>query len=620
MAMHKLYVLKLFSYVILISLVATQPLYAVSESLVISQIQTGDKISAKNEFVEIYNNSTSDQEVTDWCLYYQSASLVQGRMVCITPSADNFHVFMPSKSYLLAVSNELSVYDPFMIGDMKFSYTLLGSGGYVKLVDGNNNEIDKVGWGTSPSDSNLALAPSAGNILGRKTSSEDTLQDTDINGDDFEITLPRQTYSYGALYEIEDVCSNLDGVQESIPDGYESDENHECVLSPVDVCTNLDGLQEVLPVGYSFDEESDCQPDICANIDGLQTAVPDGLEIDGLGNCVQYDACLNLDGIQSVIPDGYVGKEGDTCAKKITPIGITELLPNAVGSDDGNEFVELFNPNDEDIDLNGYKLFVGTKAYDFPSGFIIKAGGYAVLYDDEMGFTLVNTAGNVSIKSVDESFVGETINYYDAKEGLSWTLISGIWQYTNRPTPGLENLPSIAESVTMKADEFGSDLKPCSEGEYRNPETNRCRKIVTDSESTLVPCKQGQYRDEQTNRCRNIASDVAAFMPCAEGQERNPATNRCRTVASVLGASTALKPCPAGQERNPATNRCRKIAAAMPTAAYAVKKTAKKESNPVFLWSLVGIGLVAAGYGIWEWRKEISRLIVKIRPLFTKAK
>lgn len=55
-----------------------------------------------------------------------------------------------------------------------------------------------------------------------------------------------------------DVCPNLDGLQESIPDGYILQEGN-CVLPPppVDVCPNLDGAQETLPEGYVL-EDGNC--------------------------------------------------------------------------------------------------------------------------------------------------------------------------------------------------------------------------------------------------------------------------------------------------------------------------------------------------------------------------
>ncbi|HPF30977.1 MAG TPA: lamin tail domain-containing protein [Candidatus Saccharibacteria bacterium] len=584
--MNKLYFLKLFFSIFSACLIINQPLFAVSTSLVISQVKTGDSISAKNEFVEIYNNSDIDQEISDWCIYYQSISLVKENMSCFYPSNANSHIFVPSKSYILAVSNQL------IFGDMQFSYTLSGTGGYVILVDNDNNEIDQVGWGISSSDQNLSLAPSSGKVLNRKLTQEGYYQDTDSNIDDFEIIDQNSEYHYGNVYEVEDICSNLEGIQTDIPVGFEYNDNYECIHEAVDICMNIDGLQDVLP---------------------------DGFEINSESNCIQHDECSNLEGIQEIIPEGYEIDSDNLCKKIFYPINITELLPNAIGTDDGNEFIELYNPNSFDINLDDYELVVGGKTYNFPQNSIIKSYEYASFYDDDMKFTLVNTSSEVLLKSIDDSFLGDTISYMDAEQGLSWTLVDNIWQYSNQSTPGRSNLASLIINEFENSPTIENKLKPCPEGQERNPETNRCRKIV--ASPTLVPCKQGQYRDEQTNRCRNIVSDVVAYIPCPEGQERNPETNRCRTVtASVLGLSTTLKPCPEGQERNPETNRCRKIVSVIPTASFATEKTTKTMSNPLLWWSIAGVGIIAVGYGFWEWRKEIRKFVTKIINIFIKSK
>ena len=44
----------------------------------------------------------------------------------------------------------------------------------------------------------------------------------------------------------------------------------------------------------------------------------------------------------------------------------------------------------------------------------------------------------------------------------------------------------------------------CAPGYTRNPETNRCRKNISETKRELTPCKDGYERNEETNRCRKI--------------------------------------------------------------------------------------------------------------------
>lgn len=596
--MHKLYVFVSVLCVFLVSLCVAQSVQAISTSVVISQIQLGNTASASNEIVEVYNNGISDVEVTNWCLYYSSASSVLNgsKLTCFLVENNSIHLFLPGRSFDLAISNQLSAAVPTMGSDLKFSATLSGTAGHVRLIDNSGLEVDKVGWGATAVSAEglkpVATAPN-GKVLSRKTVGVSVLQDTDINIDDFEIVDPRVIYSYGSVYEVQDLCVNIDGIQTKIPDGYSTDTVGNCNPPPVDVCSNLDGLQTVLPDGYFIDESSNCKSDVCSNIDGIQTGIPDGYKLE-------------------------TGNAGNSCMLDLLPLEITELLPNPIGSDAGNEFIEVFNPNDSDVNLSNYVLNVGSSAtnYVFPISSIVGAGKYISFSNDDIRFTLVNTTSKVDLMSADGQIIDEAPAYINPNDGMAWALIDGVWQYTDQPTPGGANVASTVELITDSL--FSSSLEPCAANQYRSLDTNRCRLISTSS-STLAPCKDGQYRSEETNRCRSIASDAAALAPCKAGEERNPDTNRCRSTAAVLGAST-LAPCKAGQERNPDTNRCRNVASAMLKADYAPEQTGQSSGNSIMWWSLIAVVAVAIIYGLWEWRQEIAGLIKKGKIVITGEK
>jgi len=574
-----------------------QTTHATSTGVVISQIQLGSAASASNEIVELYNNSVSDVDITNWCLYYASASstLYGSKMVCFTAENNNIHLFLPTHSYALAISNQLSTSMPSIGSDFKFSATLSGTAGHIRLIDANSLEIDKVGWGVTAVSAEglkpVATAPN-GKVIGRKIAGVSVLQDTDINLDDFEIVTPRAIYGYGSVYEMQDICANIDSIQATVPDGYTVDNAGNCNLSPVDVCSNLDALQTVLPDGYFVDEGGDCKPDVCPNIDGIQTGIPNDYRIE-------------------------TNSTGDSCMLDLLPLKITELLPNPIGSDVGNEFIEIYNPNEIDVNLNNYVLNVGSNAtkYIFPTGSSIGAAKYLYFSNDDIKFTLVNTTSKVDLMSADGQVIYAAPDYANPNDGMAWALIDEVWQYTDQPTPGGENIASSVEIVEQLS---SSNLEPCATNQYRSLETNRCR-LVSVSSSSLVPCKDGQYRSEETNRCRSIVSDATNLVECKAGQERNPDTNRCRSVAAVLGAST-LAPCKAGQERNPDTNRCRNVASTMTKADYAPEQTGQSSGNSIMWWSLAAVGSVAIVYGLWEWRQEIIHFMRKFGSFLKPSK
>lgn len=606
--MHKLYILALVFSTILISLLITQPSHAISPNVVISQVQAGasggDDATTK-EFISVYNNSDQEVDISNWCLTNKSNLI----FACFTPSAINETLHLPSYKYATISSDSFAkqlTYTPDVLYPTtnRTSGSIVAGSDSLALIDTNGVIVDGVSWSTSLS---------GGSTLERQfvAGSTEKLIDTDSMADFHKVSTLVVPASDLEEWITVDVCLNLDSIQDTVPDGYTVDGNGNCNLPPVDVCPNLDDLQMVVPNGYLLDSNDDCQPDICLNLDGLQMVLPNGMEFDASGNCVQRDECSNLSGIQTAIPDDYKRGNANSCILDLLPLKITEILPNAIGSDEGNEFIEIYNPNNSDVDLINYILYIGTNnvKFNFPIDSRIGAGKYLTFSNNGIKFTLVNTTSSVMLSTIDETLIDETPAYTNPSEGMTWALIDDVWQYTNRPTPGSANAATIIEPENTVV--LASNLVPCAINQYRSLETNRCRLIATNS-STLMPCKDDQYRSEETNRCRNIASSSSALTPCTEGQVRNPDTNRCRSTTSVLGASD-LVPCKVGQERNPETNRCRNVASAMPQAEYKPEQANESVNNYIIWWSLAAVGVVAIIYGLWEWRQEITGLIKKIR-------
>lgn len=63
------------------------------------------------------------------------------------------------------------------------------------------------------------------------------------------------------------------------------------------------------------------------------------------------------------------------------PIVINELMFNPISGDDNEEYVELFNYSDQDIDLSNWQFADGIR-FEFPEGSMIPANGYVVIGSD----------------------------------------------------------------------------------------------------------------------------------------------------------------------------------------------------------------------------------------------
>ena len=93
-------------------------------------------------------------------------------------------------------------------------------------------------------------------------------------------------------------------------------------IEPLDVCPNITGVQNAIPNGMIIDSFGNCidPSDVCPNIDGIQTTIPNGMVMIS-GNCVfnTIDLCPAESGIQTTLPC----PNGDLCPES----GIQTTLP-----------------------------------------------------------------------------------------------------------------------------------------------------------------------------------------------------------------------------------------------------------------------------------------------------
>jgi hypothetical protein len=281
---------------------------------------------------------------------------------------------------------------------------------------------------------------------------------------------------------------------------------------------------------------------------------------------------------------------------------INELLPNSRNcsptetAGDCSDYVKIYNPTNQQIDLSEYRLRNGYLGQT-PSASnttqlsgTVDPGHFAVI-----PVSITNSGGWVWLEdSYGVQRYDVTVQEYpsaesDTKKGQAWAYdeSDGIWKWTSQPTPF--DSANVFPPAATESPKILDTLVPCLSNQYRSEETNRCRNNV--AVASVVPCKDGQYRSEETNRCRSIEVASATLVPCKEGQERNADTNRCRNVVSSV-----------------------------PSAAFAVEPVKDTGKTFVGWWALGGVGLLAAGYAAWEWRREMRSGIQKVISVITSHK
>jgi hypothetical protein len=135
---------------------------------------------------------------------------------------------------------------------------------------------------------------------------------------------------------------------------------------------------------------------------------------------------------------------------KMAPV-INEILPNPASpqTDADDEFIELYNPNDSNFDLTGFKLAFGSKnpkKYTFPEGTVLSPKQFKAFMSGETSISLSNTEAQVWLLDPNDKVITQSEPYTKAKDGQSWALDSGRWIWTSVPTPNEINVLSSTGS------------------------------------------------------------------------------------------------------------------------------------------------------------------------------
>ena len=302
------------------------------------------------------------------------------------------------------------------------------------------------------------------------------------------------------------------------------------------------------------------------------------------------------------------------------------LKLSEIASNVDEQFIEIINSGEKTVITTGCKLVVGDAGVrENIDDIELNPGEFLTIKIKNTKLKLPKTKGKVYLLDEAGSKI-DSAEYEKLAKSSSWSLIDDEWMQTFMITENSENIfkeyPDCQNGYERNA--LGRCVKiatppvesPCPVGQYRHPETLRCRKI--EAAKTITPCKDGYYRSEETGRCRSIASAAAKTLkPCPEGQFRNSATGRCKKIAST---DDIAKECPEGFERNPQTKRCRKIKSAnMPTVGSAAAEVKQVAGATWGWWVFGGVSLLAVGYGVWQWRWEISQFVRKIRESIKSA-
>ena len=194
---------------------------------------------------------------------------------------------------------------------------------------------------------------------------------------------------------------------------------------------NGQGLEYKWYVDGSLKDESE-EFKIVFDEDGLKEIKLIVINDSGLeGDTTIY---LNIINNGSAIEDD----ENFICSTSSYEIIISEVLPNPIGSDE-NEFIELFNPNGQDIDLTNWKLN-DASSYFYNLTETIKAKDYLVIQRNDSKISLNNSNEELKLFDCNDNLIWQ-LSYEKSFEAQSYSYdpINEVYFWTDEQTHGKEN-------------------------------------------------------------------------------------------------------------------------------------------------------------------------------------
>ncbi len=123
--------------------------------------------------------------------------------------------------------------------------------------------------------------------------------------------------------------------------------------------------------------------------------------------------------------------------------------------DSSDEFIEIYNPYGEALDMTGYTLKTGTNwTHQYTIDHVtVDPYGYVALMSAQTHLSLSNSGSGVRLYDPNGKLLFEVPSYGTAKSGDSWVRdAGGQWVWTTKPTPGEANILDVPTSTsTTKA-------------------------------------------------------------------------------------------------------------------------------------------------------------------------
>lgn len=187
-------------------------------------------------------------------------------------------------------------------------------------------------------------------------------------------------------------------------------------------------------------------------------------EISNSSNLPNYSNQTTSPNTQTTGVGGTSDVPPATTAVYSSGIFINEIMPNPQGADETDEWIELYNSTNAEVDLAGWKLqdTIGTiTTYTIPQNTRIMANGFKLFQRPDTKIMLNNDQDTVNLLTPDGSAgwrIIESVGFSSAPLGQSYCKTGSdplrseaSWKWSATLTPGAKNIIPVAKVLPASA-------------------------------------------------------------------------------------------------------------------------------------------------------------------------